>query len=56
MDHSEELKAVNEKSDKSRAKRKWREIEALKEKYRLRQELMDMDFGLGDVELDDMEF
>ncbi|MFW8590536.1 DUF3545 family protein [Glaciecola sp. 2405UD65-10] len=27
-------------------KRKWREIEAIKEKYRLKQELCDMDLGL----------
>ncbi|WP_395344794.1 DUF3545 family protein [Ningiella sp. W23] len=27
-------------------KRKWREIEAIKEKYRLKQELIDMDVGL----------
>lgn len=26
-------------------KRKWREIEAIKEKYRLKQELCDMDLG-----------
>jgi len=55
MDHSEELKVVNEKNDKSRgSKRKWREIEAIKEKYRLRQELQDMDFAL-DIDLDEME-
>lgn len=56
MDHSEELNVVNDKSEKTRnAKRKWREIEAIKEKYRLRQELQDMDLAL-EVELDDMEF
>lgn len=27
-------------------KRKWREIEAIKERYRLKQELCDMDVGL----------
>jgi len=27
-------------------KRKWREIEAIKEKYRLKQELCEMDVGL----------
>ncbi|MEX1222730.1 Protein of unknown function [Pseudidiomarina planktonica] len=56
MDHSEELSVVNDKSDKSRnSKRKWREIEAIKEKYRLRQELQEMDFGL-DVDLEEMDF
>ncbi|MGM0482088.1 MAG: DUF3545 family protein [Pseudomonadota bacterium] len=45
MDHSEELQQVNEKSSKGRAaKRKWREIEQLKEKYQLREELAEMDY------------
>ncbi|WP_258807349.1 DUF3545 family protein [Pseudidiomarina sp. CB1] len=56
MDHSEELNGVEAKQNKSRrVKRKWREIEALKEKYRLRDELKDMDYGL-DLELDELEF
>lgn len=55
MDHSEELNGVETKSSKSHAtKRKWREIEALKEKYRLRDELKDMDYGL-DLELDELD-
>ncbi|WP_404401599.1 DUF3545 family protein [Idiomarina seosinensis] len=45
MDHSEELQQVSEKSSKGRAtKRKWREIEQLKEKYQLREELAEMDY------------
>lgn len=56
MNHSEELQALNEKPDKTRnSKRKWREIEAIKERYRLKQELQDMDFGL-DPDLADMDF
>jgi hypothetical protein len=34
-------------------KRKWREIEAIKEKYRLKQELIDMDLGL-ELELEQL--
>ncbi|MBA3988093.1 DUF3545 family protein [Aliidiomarina maris] len=55
MDHSEELKNVAEKTGKSRAaKRKWREIEALKERHRLRKELMDIDYCF-DCELEELE-
>nr|WP_086940338.1 DUF3545 family protein [Thaumasiovibrio occultus] len=36
-------------------KRKWREIEALKDRQRLRKELMEID-QLGDLTLDDLEF
>ncbi|WP_087022087.1 DUF3545 family protein [Thaumasiovibrio subtropicus] len=35
-------------------KRKWREIEALKDKQRLRKELMEID-QLGDFSLDDVD-
>ncbi len=56
MDHSDNLSQNESKADKASAgKRKWREIEAIKEKYRLRQELQDMDFGL-DLELDQLEY
>ncbi|RUO70937.1 DUF3545 family protein [Pseudidiomarina salinarum] len=56
MDHSDELSQNESKADKASAgKRKWREIEAIKEKYRLRQELQEMDFGL-DLELDQLEY
>ena len=55
MDHSEELQKVNDKSGKGRAaKRKWREIEQLKEKYRLREELAEMDYSL-DLDLEEIE-
>ncbi|WP_081909763.1 DUF3545 family protein [Pseudidiomarina atlantica] len=56
MDHSEELNGVEAKQNKSRAsKRKWREIEALKEKYRLRDELAAMGCE-DDLELDELDF
>ncbi|MBY6063794.1 DUF3545 domain-containing protein [Pseudidiomarina sediminum] len=56
MGHSQELGSVETKQSKSRrSKRKWREIEALKEKYRLKEELQDMDYGL-DLELDELDF
>ncbi|MCC5855686.1 MAG: DUF3545 family protein [Idiomarina sp.] len=55
MDHSEELNNVAEKSGKGRgSKRKWREIEALKERHRLKKELADIDYCL-DYELDELE-
>ncbi len=55
MDHSEELKQVASKSSKKSSAGKWREIELLKEKYRLREELQDIDFDF-DAELDDLDF
>lgn len=54
MDHSQELKQVEGKSNKKTASRKWREIEMLKEKYRLRDELQDIDFEF-DAELQDLD-
>ncbi len=46
----------DEKSSRTgRAKRKWREIESIKEKYRLKKELQELDFGLG-IGIDDLEF
>ena len=32
------------------AKRKWREIEAIKDRQRLRRELKDMDIGFDDID------
>lgn len=55
MDHSEELQKVSEKSSKGRAaKRKWREIEQLKEKYRLKEELAEMDYSY-DLDLEELD-
>lgn len=36
------------------SKRKWREIESLKEKHRLKKELQELDWG-GDFALNDLE-
>lgn len=55
MNHTEELSNASEKSGKGRAKRKWREIEALKERKRLEKELMDIDYTY-DLDGDDLEF
>lgn len=38
-----------------RTKRKWREIESLKEKHRLKRELQELDFGIG-LTADDIDF
>lgn len=47
---------VNTKSTSKRAsKRKWREIESIKEKYRLRDELKDID-PMHDYDLTDLDF
>lgn len=45
---------TQEKSSRRRSKRKWREIESLKERYRLQKELEDIDasFIFEDSELD----
>lgn len=45
---------VQEKQSRSRGKRKWREIESLKEKHRLQRELADIDasFKLNAEDLD----
>jgi hypothetical protein len=50
--------AINEttkRPSKRAAKRKWREIESIKDKYRLRDELKDIDPSL-DYELADLDF
>lgn len=38
-----------------RTKRKWREIESIKEKHRLKKELQELDFGIGHS-ANDLEF
>ncbi|WOT04306.1 DUF3545 family protein [Shewanella youngdeokensis] len=48
LDYGSALESVVEKPSRSRSsnkKRKWREIEALKERHRLLKELQDMDNG-----------
>ncbi len=49
MESVEFLNSVESESRNKKTKskkRKWREIEAIKERYRLKQELCDMDVGL----------
>ncbi|MBQ4844062.1 DUF3545 family protein [Pseudoalteromonas sp. MMG013] len=41
-------------SQKSK-KRKWREIEALKDKQRLRKELQELDYFADNLDLDDLD-
>lgn len=41
-------------SQKSK-KRKWREIEALKDKQRLRKELQELDYFVDNLDLDDLD-
>lgn len=56
MDDSQELEHGAEQSTRSRAtKRKWREIEMLKERYSLLKELEGMDY-CSSYELDDLDF
>ncbi|MCP4059027.1 MAG: DUF3545 family protein, partial [Pseudoalteromonas sp.] len=37
-------------------KRKWREIEAIKDKQRLRKELQELDFFTDSIEIDELDF
>ena len=46
---------TTKQSSKRGSKRKWREIESIKEKYRLRNELRDIDPST-DYDLTDLEF
>lgn len=43
------------KAKTTRTKRKWREIEALKDKFRLKQELQDIDWT-HDLATEDLDF
>ncbi len=49
------LQDTNKRTGKRAAKRKWREIESIKDKYRLRDELKDIDPS-ADYNLADLEF
>ncbi|MFC4700345.1 DUF3545 family protein [Glaciecola siphonariae] len=56
MDSVEILSVIDSETRPTKGKpkkRKWREIEAIKEKYRLKQELIDMDVGL-ELELEQL--
>ncbi len=55
MDNSEELKNTQAKSARGRGvKRKWREIEMLKERHSLLKELEDIDYCFN-YDLDELE-
>ncbi|GAB2997465.1 DUF3545 family protein [Psychrosphaera aestuarii] len=49
------LNDTGKRASKRGAKRKWREIESIKDKYRLRNELKDIDPS-ADYDLADLEF
>lgn len=48
------MKAKGRTARSKPVKRKWREIEAIKDRQRLQKELMDMDIGFDD--LDKLEY
>lgn len=52
--HAAELDHQRDHSDRQ-AKRKWREIESIKDRQRLQRELEELD-GCFDVALDDLKF
>ncbi|MBT1450434.1 DUF3545 family protein [Glaciecola sp. XM2] len=56
MDSVEILSVINNETRPNKGKskkRKWREIEAIKDKYRLKRELTEMDVGL-ELELEQL--
>ncbi|KPM81713.1 DUF3545 family protein [Pseudoalteromonas shioyasakiensis] len=48
--------STTKKTSTKNKKRKWREIEALKDKHRLRKELQELDYFTDSVELDELDF
>ncbi len=54
MDNSEELKNTEAKTKGQRSKRKWREIEMLKERHSLLKELEGIDY-CSSYDLDELE-
>ncbi|MEM6982402.1 MAG: DUF3545 family protein [Pseudomonadota bacterium] len=62
MDSLNEIIEILEGSDTSKKtsqknkKRKWREIEAIKDKQRLRKELLELDYFADSVAIDELEF
>ncbi|ASD66177.1 MULTISPECIES: DUF3545 family protein [Pseudoalteromonas] len=47
---------TRKKTSSKGKKRKWREIEALKDKQRLRKELQELDIFADNVDLDEFDF
>ncbi len=45
-----------DKASNKKQKRKWREIEALKDKHRLRKELQELDFFADEISLEELDF
>ena len=62
MDSLNEIIEILEGSDTSKKtpqknkKRKWREIEAIKDKQRLRKELQELDYFADSIAIDELEF
>ncbi|HCV05203.1 DUF3545 family protein [Pseudoalteromonas sp. SSMSWG5] len=44
------------KTSTKNKKRKWREIEALKDKHRLRKELKELDYFTDSIDIDELDF
>ncbi|NOU52120.1 DUF3545 family protein [Pseudoalteromonas sp. JBTF-M23] len=47
---------TTKRTSQKKQKRKWREIEALKDKQRLRKELQELDYFADNLDLDDLDF
>jgi hypothetical protein len=61
MDSLDEILVVLEDPESRRTsskkqKRKWREIEAFKDKQRLRKELQDLDYFADNLDLEELDF
>ncbi|MDC3213403.1 DUF3545 family protein [Pseudoalteromonas distincta] len=44
------------KTSQKNKKRKWREIEAIKDKHRLRKELQELDYFTDSIAIDELDF
>ena len=51
-----EVPDTTRKTSQKNKKRKWREIEAIKDKQRLRKELQELDFFTDSIEIDELDF
>ena len=62
MDSFEDIIAILEgpettkRTSQKKQKRKWREIEALKDKQRLRKELQELDYFADNLDIDDLDY
>ncbi|MCQ8878054.1 MULTISPECIES: DUF3545 family protein [Pseudoalteromonas] len=48
--------STTKKTSQKNKKRKWREIEALKDKQRLRKELQELDYFADNIAIDELDF